>query len=114
MKNLNIFGSKQLIEEMNLLTVTVINKKITDQMQLLDWEDLSILRSNSNLDAIGMTAQGYIIFKDENGKFYKSAQFALNRILQDEMKKIKPEMDSDKLYQYAQDLVDKLPQLFEK
>lgn len=114
MKNMRIFGKEQLTNEMNLLTVTVINKKMVDQMQMLDWEDLSSMRSKLNLDAIGMTATGYIIFKDESGKFYKTAQFALNRILQDEMHKIKPELDADKLYQYAQDIIDKMPQLFEK
>jgi len=114
MKNMRIFSSENLIKEMNLFTVTVINKKIADQMPVIDWEDLSLLRINKNLDAIGMTSSGYIVFKDDSGKFYKSGQFALNRILQDEMQKIKPELDSDKLYQYAQDIIDKIPQLFEK
>jgi hypothetical protein len=114
MKNLHIFGKQKLLENISILTVVTLNKKIVEQMPQLSIEEFSIIRNQSNLEAIGKLAYKIIIHNKEDGKFYWIHEMGFNNFMQEEIRKISPKMKNDTLYVKAQEFIDKMPQLFEK
>ena len=114
MKKLNIFNKERLIEKMKFFTVTVIDKKITDQIPEISYEEFYELKEKEDVDAIGLVKGFKVIIKSKSNKYFWINRLTFIDYLINSMLAINPEMNSTELHKKAFQIVDTLPQLFEK